>query len=256
MSVISYLKKRADDAVLSSGEESSINTSINAISTRLSSYFESTISEKFRFGSSTRQTILPRSMDERSDIDYMVVFSSGDYTPQTYLDRLKRFAEKYYFSSEIKQSSPSVVLQLNHIKFDLVPALTQQWSGYKIPNGPTAWQDTNPNEFNSTLNSKHAAEFYLLKPAIRLVKYWNACSGYVFDSYSLEKYIVTLSFPFSINIRDYVFTIFDNLNLNSNEQWRKDKLARAKSIIAEVRNLERNEMPLSAEMEVKKLIPE
>lgn len=257
MSVITYLQRRASDAVLSGDEEKSINTSISTIKTRLTSHFGSGLSDQFRFGSSTRGTILPRSMDEHSDIDYMVVFSEDGYTPQTYLDRLKRFAETYYVSSGIKQSSPSVVLQLNHIKFDLVPALKQQYSGYRIPNGPSAWQDTNPNDFNATLTAKNTAELSMIKPTIRLVKYWNACNGYIFDSYGLEKFIVGLSFFGVNNLREYVFTVFDNLMLSYDQpQWRKDKLARAKEIVAEVRKLERDEMPATAENTVKKLIPE
>lgn len=257
MSVITYLQRRASAAVLSGDEEKSINTSISTINTRLSSHFGSGLSDQFRFGSSTRGTILPRSMDEHSDIDYMVVFSEGGYTPQTYLDRLKRFADTYYASSDIKQSSPSVVLQLNHIKFDLVPALKQQYSGYKIPNGPSAWQDTNPNDFNATLTAKNTAELSMIKPTIRLVKYWNAYNGYIFDSYGLEKFIVGLSFFSVINLREYVFTVFDNLTLSNDQpQWRKDKLARAKEIVAEVRKQERDEMPATAENTVKKLIPE
>src|SRR5690606_40140815 len=59
----------------------------------------------------SRGTILPRSMDEQSDIDYMVVFSDGSATPQTYLNRLKTFVEKRYGSSEIYQSSPTIVLR-------------------------------------------------------------------------------------------------------------------------------------------------
>lgn len=257
MSVITYLQRRASAAILSGDEEKSINTSISTIKTRLTSYFGSGLSDQFRFGSSTRGTILPRSMDEHSDIDYMVVFSEGGYTPQTYLDRLKRFAETYYASSDIKQSSPSVVLQLNHIKFDLVPALKQQYSGYRIPNGPSAWQDTNPNDFNATLTAKNTAELSMIKPTIRLVKYWNAYNGYIFDSYGLEKFIVGLSFFGVNNLREYVFTVFDNLTLSYDQpQWRKDKVARAKEIVAEVRKLERDEMPVTAENTVKKLIPE
>lgn len=256
MSVITYLQNRASAAVLSGDEEKSINTSISTIKTRLASHFGTGLSEQFRFGSSTRGTILPRSMDEHSDIDYIVVFSDSSYMPQTYLDRLKKFAETYYSSSDIKQSSPSVVLQLNHIKFDLVPALKQQYSGYKIPNGPSAWQDTNPNDFNATLTAKNTAELSMIKPTIRLVKYWNACNGYIFDSYGLEKYIVGLSFYGVNNLREYVFTVFDNLPLSYDQpQWRKDKLARAKEIVARVRQLERDNMPATAEAEIKKLIP-
>lgn len=256
MSVISYLDGRASSAVLSSDEESSINTSIATIKSRLASHFGTGLSDQFRFGSSTRGTILPRTMDEHSDIDYMVVFAEAGFAPQTYLDRLKRFAESYYASSDIKQSSPSVVLQLNHIKFDLVPAIKQTYTGYRIPNGSSGWQDTNPNDFNATLTSKNNAELYKIKPTIRLVKYWNACSSYVYDSYSLEKYIVGLVYFAASNIRDYLFTVFDNLSLSNDQpQWRKDKLTRAKEIIARVRQLERDEMPVTAESEVKKLIP-
>lgn len=256
MSVVSYLDTRASQAVLSGDEETSISMSIATIKSRLTSHFGTGLSEQFRFGSSTRGTNLPRSMDEHSDIDYMVVFSETGYTPQTYLDRLKRFAEKYYASSDVKQSSPSLVLQLNHIKFDLVPALKQTYAGYKIPDGPSAWQDTNPNDFNATLTTKNNAELYKIKPTIRLAKYWNAQVGYVYDSYSLEKYIVGVSYPTAMNIRDYLFTAFDGLTLGYEQpQWRKDKLARAKEIIAKVRQLERDEMPVSAEAEVKKLIP-
>ena len=257
MSVVTYLTDRASSAVLSGTEETSINTSISTIKTRLISHFGTALSDQFRFGSSTRGTILPRSMDEHSDIDYMVVFSEGGYTPQTYLDRLKRFAGIYYSSSDIKQSSPSIVLQLNHIKFDLVPALKQYTDTYNIPNGPTAWQSTNPNDFNESLTAKNNAELYKIKPTIRLAKFWNAQAGYVYDSFMLERYIIGLSFSASLNIRDYLFTVFDNLHLSSDQpQWRKDKLARAKEIVEKVRQLERDDMPYSAESEVKKLIPE
>jgi hypothetical protein len=60
MSVITYLQGRASTAVLSGYEEKSINTSISTIKTRLTSHFGTGLSDQFRFGSSTRGTILPR----------------------------------------------------------------------------------------------------------------------------------------------------------------------------------------------------
>lgn len=199
-------------------------------------------------------------MDDGSDIDYMVVFSDRGLTPQSYLDRLKRFAERYYSQSDIKQSSPSVVLELGHIKFDLVPALKAPYSSdYEIPNGPNAWQYTNPNDFNASLTAKNNAELWKIKPMIRLLKYWNAGSYYgdVFDPFSLEKFVVNLGYYGVVNIRDYLFTTLDSLSLSYGAaQWRVDRLQRAKDIIKEVRDLERNNYPLSAEAEVKKLIPE
>jgi len=254
MSVISYLDARASGAVLPADEQSSINTSIATIKSRLNSYFGTALSEHLRFGSSTRGTILPRRMDQHSDIDYMVVFAQGGATPQTYLDRLRRFAERHYSTSDIKQSSPSLLLQLNHIKFDLVPL----WgTTYQIPDGPSTWQSTSPNDFNGQLESLNQQELYKIKPMIRLLKYWSAEAGYVFDAYALEKFVLGLSYSVATNIRDYLFTAIDNLYLGSEQaQWRKDKLTRAKDIVAEVRSLERDGYPNLAEAEVKKLIPE
>lgn len=257
MSVLSYLQARASQAVLSPSELSSINTSISTLGTRLSSYFGASLSEHFRFGSSTRGTILPRAMDEHSDIDYMVVFSDSGYTPQTYIDRLRRFAEYYYSTSDIKQSSPTIVLQLNHIKFDLVPALKGYLTGtYRIPNGTSAWQDTNPNDFNATLTAKNQAESNLIKPTIRLAKLWNAKAGYVFDSFGFERWIVAQYYLFVSNQKDYLFSVFDKLSATEAAQWRNEKISRAKQIVAQVREYERDDMPYTAEAEVKKLIPE
>ncbi len=256
MSVLGYLQTRASQAVLSGTEQASINTSISTLSNRLISWFGTGVSLHFRFGSSTRGTILPRAMDDRSDIDYMVVFADGGYTPQTYIDRLRKFAETYYSTSDIKQSSPTIVLQLNHIKFDLVPALANSWTGsYRIPDGTGAWRDTNPNDFNAALSAKNQAELSLIKPTIRLAKFWNAKAGYVFDSYLFEKWIVDQSFTFAMNQKSYLFTVFDNLWENQNTQWRNERIRRAKEIVANVRQYEKDDMPVNAEIEVKKLIP-
>ena len=257
MSVLGYLQRRASDAVLSSDETTSIATSISTLQTRLNAWFGTDLTEHFKFGSQTRGTILPRKMDEHSDIDYMIVFKEGGYKPQTYLDRLRRFVENYYSSSTIKQSSPTIVLDLNHIKFDLVPALKGYWTGsYQIPNGPQAWQDTNPNDFNSTLTAKNNSELYMIKPTIRLAKFWNAKNSYVYDSYGFEKWVVEQSYYGITNQRDYLFRVFDNLSLPTDTQWNKDRVQRAKDIVKQVRSYESSDMPASAEAEVKKLIPE
>lgn len=257
MSVLSYLEKRASEAVLSTAENSSISTSIATLQSRLNAHFGDGLSEHFKFGSQTRGTILPRAMDEHSDVDYMIVFKDGGYTPQTYLDRLKRFVERYYSTSSIKQTSPTITLELNHIKFDLVPALKGYWTGiYQIPNGTSAWRDTNPNDFNATLTAKNNSELYKIKPTIRLAKFWNARAGYVYESFGFEKWIVDQSYYLITNQRDYLFRVFDALAVPTDTQWRKDRVQRAKDIVAKVRKHEKDNMPYTAEAEVKNLIPE
>lgn len=258
MSVLGYLQNTASSAVLTDDERKSISTSVTTLSTRLDSYFKregDKLSGHFQFGSSTRATILPRSMDANSDIDYMIVFEKGGLKPQAYLERLKRFAEQHYGTSEIYQSSPSVVLELNHIKFDLVPALHQYSTTYYIPNGSSDWQATNPNDFNGALEQKNKAESYLLKPTIRLAKAWNAANGYVFDSYVFEKWIKDLIFIFCFNQKDYLFKVFDSLSTYQQTQTAADKITRAKGLVNKVRDYERESKLVEAYAEIKKLIP-
>ena len=257
MSVLGYLTQRASDAVLSSNEKDSISKSISTLKARIDYYFESDVVDRFQFGSSTRGTILPRSMDKNSDIDFMVIFKDDGSKPQTYLSRIRRFIEKYYSKSEIYQSSPTIVLELNHIKFEIVPA-KEIWGQKYIPDGNGDWMATSPNDFNNTLTEKNKNHSNFIKPTIRLAKYWNANNGYIYSSYLFEKWIVERHFMiYPANQREYLFHVFDNLYAeNETEQWRKDKITRAKEIIAKTRQHEKDNMPVSAEIEIKKLIPE
>lgn len=257
MTVSTYLTKRAAEAVLSDIERASIRTSIDTIEKRLGWYFQSdAVSEKLTFGSYTRGTILPRSMDSKSDIDYMIVFSNSAFTAQTYLNWLKAFAENYYYASEIKQSFPTVALELNHIRFELVPATSSIFYGYQIPSGDGGWQSTDPNDFNGKLTAANQAASNYLKPAIRLAKYWNALAGFPFESYALEQKIVGMSFWFPSNVRDVFYAIIDNLTLPLwSPKWKDEALARAKRMVSSARLYEQQMRPDWAEAEIARLLP-
>lgn len=264
MSVLSHLQNTATNLVLSSSEKSSIDTSISTLKTRLNDWFGPDIEEQIKFGSSTRGTILPRKTDRRSDIDYMIVFDNeNDYKPQTFIDRLKKFAENYYSTSEIHQSHPTVVLMLNHIKFDLVPAYKEEKifiaDTLYIPapkSDFTDWISTDPNGFNQELIDKNNANSNLIKPMIRLVKYWNALNNYVYDSFELEQDLVGNSYWACYNLKDYFFDAIDSLSSWNFPQYKAEKVQRAKDIIEKVKEYEDDDKTVSAETEVKKLIPE
>ena len=260
MSVLSYLENLARNAILSTDEKSSIETSINTLQMRLKNYFGDEVKEHFKFGSSTRGTILPRKMDNASDIDYMVVFYDDSYKPQTYLNRLKNFVEYYYSRSEIYQDNPAIVLKLNHIKFELVPALNTYISEqYKIPdkaNSYTEWIYTNPKEFNNKLTQKNQNNDCFIKPMIRLVKYWNADRGHLFYSYLKEKDIVDKYYYNCSNIKDYFFNYMLSMP-DSGYKYQKttDEVKRAKKIINQVKEYENKGYTVTAESEIKKLLP-
>jgi len=255
MSVLSFLTETASSAVLSTAELASINTSISTLQSRLALHFDpGVIKQHFRFGSSTRNTILPRAMDERSDIDYMVVFNDASATPQTYLKRLRAFVERRYGSSEVYQSHPTIVLELNHIKFDLVPATMTWLSQLQIPNGSGGWLSTNPNDFNATLEAKNKDHRSLIKPTVRLFKFWNAAAGFPFASFEMEKWVCGMQFWFLTNQRDYFFAVIENLSTISTYSQRvNNEITRAKTIVRNTKRYETEGMPATAEVEIKKL---
>jgi len=265
MTVNSYVTNLANSAILRDAEKRSIQRSISTIQSRLNSYFGGEVAQHFLFGSYTRGTILPRSMDQRSDIDYMVVFNDSNFQPQTYLNKLNRFVNTYYSSSEISQSNPTIVLSLNHIKFELVPAISTWLSGLKIPAKASAfdgWIETDPNDFNQTLVNANQANGNMIKPMVRLVKYWNAKNNYIFESYELEKILTEKSYwhvggMFSNGqLKDYFLEAMESLELNwSSAQYKKDALNRAHQLVREVKYYQQRNMESEAEKKIRKLIP-
>lgn len=259
MSVNSYLTDLASGLVLSFSQGVDIETSISTISTRLDSYFGNAITSHFKFGSSARGTILPRKADSNSDIDYMVVFavSGGLKRPQTYLDRLRRFADSMYSTSEVHQSHPTLVLSLNHINFELVPALPQSF-GYQIPSPSSNWTDwmnINPNEFNQKLTEKNESHNERIKPLVRLVKYWNATNGHPFASFALEYYICSRFYSCS-SLKDYFYLFWDGLSCTpDSSQAAKDKVALAKERVNAAKEYERSGDPSLAQSEIEKVVP-
>src|SRR5690606_27804775 len=108
----------------SDAERQRINTSLSQLEEVLSRHLSGRIKELIRFGSYTRNTILPRRYDSKSDIDMLVVFDTtcGRLMPDTYRQNILNALAAAYPRSVVKKSFPTVRLELNHIMFDVVPA--------------------------------------------------------------------------------------------------------------------------------------
>lgn len=230
MSVKSYLEDLAVRAIVkysNRDEKKKIDNSISVIYQRLEEYDEddedknrydeddedkNRIDSYFIFGSYKRGTIISREFDDNSDIDIMVVFSNNNHTPQTYLNYLKDFAKSKYPTSLHKQSFPAVVLELNHIKFDLVPAIIDDQGKYKIPSKDTksGWITTNPNDLDGELVNNQN-----LRRLVRVAKIWNAKQE-IYESYKLEKWIVQNKniFRRNLNLDKLFYKFCEQLPIN------------------------------------------
>lgn len=264
MTVNGYLMALSSAAVIRDREKEGIQRSISGLQSRLDQAFDDEISEDFIFGSYTRGTILPRSMDKRSDIDYMIVFKDSTRRPQTYLDRLRRFVKNYYSKSEIAQSSPTIALSLNHIKFELVPATRHWWHGLRIPAKPSDYNDwilTDPNDFNEILVGANKSNSNLIKPMIRLVKYWNARNRYPFPSFELERKLAEKSyfgtrFRGRVQLKDYFFDAMRSLDYYEDDaNYKIDAINRARDLLTQTQDLLARQLDDQAERLIRRLLP-
>nr|WP_314239112.1 nucleotidyltransferase domain-containing protein [uncultured Campylobacter sp.] len=224
MSVNSYLNDLAQRAIIRDDEKNKINISIENIKNRLRN--DDKIKDIKIFGSYKRGTIISRKFDENSDIDIMVIFKDDHYKPQTYLNYLKGLIEQKYTRSEIYQNNPTIVLELNHIRFELVPALDCFFSMYKIPakqSDYANWLETDPEELNGKLTNNQN-----LRRLVRVAKIWNVKQGKLFASYELEKFIVDNIYAYG-NLADYFYAFCNTLHTSYNySQYRNNKIERLK----------------------------
>lgn len=269
MSANGHISRIAEIGVLRAAEKESVERSLTILRSRLDIHFQETLlpgrplKRHFPFGSYTRGTLLPRSMDEHSDVDYMVVFSDSDAKPQAYLDRLKRFVEAKYPRSEIFQSNPTIVLSLNHINFELVPAIEGFFGGIKIPAKSSIyddWMDTTPNDFNEALTQKNKNYANLIKPLARAVKYWNALNNYPYESFALERMVVDHT-PLSIilfggDLWGLFSSFIDELSTSwGDPDYKKRAIERAKMLVAEIKAHESRGEEYHAQQKLERLLP-
>lgn len=202
VSIDNHLRAIASDLFLGyQGEERiNINASIDRLKTNLTNYFGYGEVEVLLFGSYTRNTILPRRYDAESDVDVMVIFKKYNWHgwslsgPESFRTKLKTFAVTRYASSDIRKDFPTVVLSLQHIRYDLVPAITDTWGTYYIPDKGDSWQATYPNQFNQTLTEANQRFNNIVKPVVRLLKAWNGKVNYPLPSFEMEQKIANFNF--------------------------------------------------------------
>lgn len=268
MTVNGYLDNMQNNLYVNGVEREKIRKSINAISDRLDSYFDNSercihkIIEKDIFGSYSRDTMLSRNYDENSDIDYMIIFEDAkNYNPQTCLKWLRGFAECWYSTSIVKKSSPTIVIELQNIKFELVPAYKDSYGNLYIPKDDSTWQKTNVKDLNDKMLAINNKLFYSFKGMIRIIKYWNIKKNLrKYKSYQLETYL-TEKFEFYsckdnslLSMLDWCFFYLSTYDYI--DEYVHDRIKRAADLIGEAKyydNIGNSEKAIEC---IKKILPE
>ena len=248
-SIDTYLRTLSSSFYLKndSAEITRINSSISTIFSNLDKNLGVLMKRKFVFGSYDRDTILPRKIDQNSDIDVMVVFNTTEYerTPETYRLWLKLFADKYYkdrYGSTVLKSFPTVTIKLGNIHYDLVPAkettLYGLYNTLYIPSKNSLfdnWQQTDPNDVKQKLTQCNTKYNSIVRPIIRLLKAWNCTNGYPFDSYKLELSITNMTF-YGDNIQSGFFYAVQQLPVDYYlAEYKKSKIESLRYNIGKVK---------------------
>ena len=179
-------------------EKPSVLSSINQLKIHLNNWAKTAeIDNAHEFGSFTRDTKLPSCFDPSTDIDFMMIFGNVNLRPQTYMEKVREFGNKFYSRSDVYQDHPTMVIEMQKIKFEIVPAIRlygQTYPGYQIPGpkeSPLVWMNTYPEQMLINLNNAERMNAGLLRPLIRLMKLWNVHNGKSLTSYKIEEYATT-----------------------------------------------------------------
>jgi len=249
VSIENYLKKLANEYYISkdSTEKNKIEKSLKNIKSKLSQEFGDDIIAIVEFGSYVRKTNLPRDFDEKSDIDLMIVFNHNrlKWNPSTYRKHLLEFTGIHFSNSISYKSSPTVVLELNYLKYDLVPAFQRDEGWFTtsmvmyIPENDTEWMETDPHGFSKKLDRVNEGYGYNVKRIIRLLKAWNSKAGYPITSYFLEKEIADMNFS-GDNLEEGFFYAIKKLSSYRSSNSASKKIESLKTNSEKVKDCLRN----------------
>jgi len=206
-----YLDLLNKRLLIDSATATEIDTSVSALKEKIWGEFQSRLSDVIVFGSYDRETLVTK--DPESDVDIMIIFKTKEVQAQTYLKQLVEFGEKHYKRSEIYRDFPTVVIDMKHMKFELVPAYLDS-SDKRIP-APRSkefkWIATNPNEFKRRLQEKSVTTKGAVVSVIKIMKYLNYLNGKPFDSFlEIERLVTNRSSSYS-DIRTGYFDAMSGL---------------------------------------------
>jgi len=236
-------------------ELASIEKSNNYLNKIINEELKGQVNSIKLFGSFERETFISVKYSPRSDIDLMIIYKeSTALKPQTLLNKLKEIILKYYPNSIVYQDHPTISLELQNIKFELVPTKTEWFlfSGdtliIPVKNGDNhTWKKTYPSYALKYLAQRDKAEKSLLRPLIRLLKYYNAKIEYKIPPFILETKALELSYFFCETLQDYLFYFIEE-----NEVLEPEENSKLKEMKKNIKMLQGQNLQDYSLMEIQK----
>ena len=256
-----YLATLAKKLSVTKEEREKIDTSINYLKGKVWERFQDRLDKVEVFGSYDRDTSLSPSIDQNADVDILVIFKTNDYQPNTFLNHLNEFAKNLYQRSDVSPDHPAITIELNHVKFELVPAYwevnTFSDDDLMIPaprNKEIKWIETEPQKLKEDLERKNNRENQMITPLVILVKYLNYLHGKPYDSYIIEQFAISRSYPDS-GLKNYLYEIINDMTTNSQTEAQVAFVNELKLRRKNLLNLEKSGLTDYIEQELAKFLP-
>lgn len=258
--VNTYLTELSEKLIVSEAQNAKILSSYDNLEGLLFKEFRAELDSVSIFGSFDRGTAFSLPGIEKSfDVDVLITFKKDQFQPQTYLNKIKSLGQKIYPRSGVSTDFPSVAIEMDHVLFELVPAIkTGNGNEVKIPaprGNEEKWIETNPEKFNNKLLQRDNDCDGMLIPLIKLAKYWNKCNGDNFYSFYLEDFIIRNNYPGCDTIREYFFRFISDLGTGDKTEAQKKAITDLKEKKRRLKVLEDGKVPEYIEPELNLFIP-
>jgi len=262
MDIDSYLNKLVKQLSIDKPRRDAINNSVEVLKGKIWAEYRERISSVELFGSYDRGTELPQSIDNKSDVDILVIFKSNDFQPATLLKQLYQFADESYTRSNVLTDHPTVVIEMTKVRFEVVPAYIENsfWNGdeLKIPaprNKELKWITTEPQKLKEKLIKKNSVENQLITPLIKLVKYFNVKQGRPYDSFLIEHHAITRDYDGITTLKDYLFKFIIDLKTDDADEEQKKFITELRLLRINLMTLQKGSMNDYAILELQKFLP-
>jgi predicted nucleotidyltransferase len=252
----SYYLQLSKTLLFSSDKRERIDKSIEYFKEKIWGQFQDRLQEVVVFGSYSRDTII--SNDNEADVDIVIIYKTREVQPDTYLKQIKTFCEDTYRRSTIYQDHPTIVIDMEHIKFEIVPSIYVSSGTVKIPapkSKELKWVNTNPKDLLTKVQTKDRGNKNLILPVIRILKYWNTLNDRPFLSFQIERAIIDTTFFSCTTIREYLSTSISSINEIANTEIQKRALQKLKEKMRRLRILETNNFHEYIELELNSFLP-
>lgn len=255
MDINSYYLELAKALKFPSDRRERIDTSIDYFRQKIWGQFQDRLLEVVVFGSYSRDTIICK--DEEEDVDIVVIYKTREVQPDTYLKQIQMFCENTYSRSKIYQDHPTIVIDMEHIKFEIVPSFYVSTGVVKIPapkSRELKWVNTNPKDLITKVLMKDKNNKNLILHVIRILKYWNTLNGRAFTSFQIERAIIEKIYTCT-TIREYITIAISAIEEISSGDKQKNAIKLLKEKLKRVRILESNNFTEYIEQELKSFLP-